>query len=274
MACTRSLTCTQCQAPASGNPIVSTSTAADGTFTLSHVPSGTNIPIVLQCVGSNVAAAMIDGVAKNNARNPEHRVIYLNCAALANELTNEKCDFWQFRFAGSVDMRAAARIKSLPKDIAAWCYKIPAEEKGKYPIDQTDGGEDDDPAEHRDWADKLKAMGRNPRAPWKSQDEIRDCEDRRRRGCPVEVRRISVRVVAVDERFIPNRMVQQRNGGENAKRCDRILARRIDIHYQKNVGVVERPGKLFHLVGSSVTTGALARWTHTRWFTRLKPGNW
>ena len=39
---------------------------------------------------------------------------------------------------------------------------IPAEEKGKYPIDQSDGGEDDDPAEHAEWAAKLKAMGRNP----------------------------------------------------------------------------------------------------------------
>ncbi len=41
-------TCTQCQAPASGDPIASTSTASDGTFTLTNVPSGSNIPIVLQ----------------------------------------------------------------------------------------------------------------------------------------------------------------------------------------------------------------------------------
>jgi type 1 glutamine amidotransferase/nicotinamidase-related amidase len=61
------------------------------------------------------------------------------------------------------------RAKHLPKDIGSWCTRIPAEEKGKYPIDQTDGGEDDDPAEHRAWAAKLTAMGRNPRAPWKSQ---------------------------------------------------------------------------------------------------------
>ena len=76
-----------------------------------------NIPFVMQCTGSNVGAALIDGVAKHNARNPDNRVLYLNCGALATELTNEKCDFWQFRFAGSVDMRAAARIKSLPKDL-------------------------------------------------------------------------------------------------------------------------------------------------------------
>jgi nicotinamidase-related amidase len=63
----------------------------------------------------------------------------------------------------------APKAKNLPKDIDQWCTKIPAEEKGKYPIDQSDGGEDDDPAEHAEWHAKLKAMGRNPKAPWKSQ---------------------------------------------------------------------------------------------------------
>src|SRR5271167_1372041 len=76
-----------------------------------------NIPFVMQCTGSNVGAALIDGVSKHNARNPDNRVIYLNCGALATELTNEQCDFWHFRFAGSVDMRAAARIKALPADL-------------------------------------------------------------------------------------------------------------------------------------------------------------
>ncbi len=76
-----------------------------------------NIPFVMHCTGSNVGAALIDGVAKHNARNPTNRVIYLNCGALATELTNEKCDFWQFRFAGNVEMRAVTRIKALSKDI-------------------------------------------------------------------------------------------------------------------------------------------------------------
>jgi branched-chain amino acid transport system substrate-binding protein len=76
-----------------------------------------NIPFVMQCVGSNVGSALIDAVAKNNARNPDNRVIYLNCGALATELTNEKCDFWQFRFTGSVQMRAYARIKTLPESV-------------------------------------------------------------------------------------------------------------------------------------------------------------
>ncbi len=75
-----------------------------------------NIPIVIQCLGSNVAAAMIEGVSKHNARNPDNPVLYLNCAALANELTNEKCDFWHFRFAANVGMRVETLIRSLPKD--------------------------------------------------------------------------------------------------------------------------------------------------------------
>src|SRR5262249_14320119 len=64
------------------------------------------------------------------------------------------------------------RAKSLPKEIGAWCHRIPAEEKGKYPIDQSDGGEDDDRAELAKWAAKLKAMGRNPRAPWQRQTDL------------------------------------------------------------------------------------------------------
>jgi branched-chain amino acid transport system substrate-binding protein len=76
-----------------------------------------NIPFVLHCSGSNISAALIDGVAKHNTRNPDNRVLYLNCGAWATELTNEKCDYWHFRFTGNVEMRAVARVKALPKNI-------------------------------------------------------------------------------------------------------------------------------------------------------------
>jgi nicotinamidase-related amidase/type 1 glutamine amidotransferase len=69
------------------------------------------------------------------------------------------------------------RAKNMPKDIASWCNRIPAEEKGEYPIDQSDGGEDDDLAEHRAWVEKLQKMGRNPRAPWKSQIDVLKIDD-------------------------------------------------------------------------------------------------
>ncbi len=62
--------------------------------------------------------------------------------------------------------------KSKPKDVEHWCSRIPSEEKAVYPIDQSDGGEDDDPAEHAEWAAKLKAMGRNPGMPWKTQSKL------------------------------------------------------------------------------------------------------
>ena len=76
-----------------------------------------DIPFIVSCAGSSVAAALIDGVAKYNERNPDRRVLYLNCGALAKELTNEKCDFWHFRFAGNTEQRAEALVRTLPNDL-------------------------------------------------------------------------------------------------------------------------------------------------------------
>lgn len=68
--------------------------------------------------------------------------------------------------------KAAPAAANLPSDIGEWCRKIPAEDAGVYPIDQSDGGEDDDPTEHRLWHERLAGMGRNPRAPWKRQIDL------------------------------------------------------------------------------------------------------
>lgn len=65
--------------------------------------------------------------------------------------------------------QSVERVDNLPIEIGKWCYRIPEEEQGKYPIDQSDGGEDDDLEEHAVWAKKLASMGRNPKAPWKAQ---------------------------------------------------------------------------------------------------------
>lgn len=73
--------------------------------------------------------------------------------------------------------QSAPKAPNLPADIASWCRKIPAEEKGKYPVDQSDGGEDDDPAEHAAWASHLTSLGRNPRAPWKRQIDVLEIRD-------------------------------------------------------------------------------------------------
>jgi len=66
----------------------------------------------------------------------------------------------------------APRAGNLPHDVESWCSVIPAEERGVYPIDQSDGGEDDDPEEHAEWAAKLETMDRNPGTPWKSQHKL------------------------------------------------------------------------------------------------------
>ncbi len=68
---------------------------------------------------------------------------------------------------------------NVPSDIGKWCDQIPAEDSIPYPIDQAEGGEDDDLVEHEQWAATLKAAGRNPRAPWlKQTDLIRIHEDK------------------------------------------------------------------------------------------------
>lgn len=75
-----------------------------------------NMPFIMQCSGSNIAAALIDGVNKNNERNPDNRIIYLNCGAVAPELTNEQCSFWHFRFDLHAGMKAEVMVRALPKD--------------------------------------------------------------------------------------------------------------------------------------------------------------
>jgi len=68
--------------------------------------------------------------------------------------------------------KSAPTAARLPDKIGEWCKQIPAEEMAVYPLDQTDGGEDDDPAEHAAWAKELAAKGLNPRAPWTKQIDV------------------------------------------------------------------------------------------------------
>jgi len=64
------------------------------------------------------------------------------------------------------------RAAKLPAAIRNWCSRIPAEERGVYPLDQSDGGEDDDPDQKQNWAKHLKRLGRNPAQPWKQQTDL------------------------------------------------------------------------------------------------------
>lgn len=65
--------------------------------------------------------------------------------------------------------KSAPASPRLPDKIGDWCKQIPAEELAVYPLDQTDGGEDDDLVEHAAWAKELESKGLNPKAPWTKQ---------------------------------------------------------------------------------------------------------
>jgi lysophospholipase L1-like esterase/nicotinamidase-related amidase len=67
--------------------------------------------------------------------------------------------------------QSAPTAPHLPEKIGEWCKQIPEEEAAIYPIDQTDGGEDEDAATDAAWTAELVAMGRNPKAPWLKQTE-------------------------------------------------------------------------------------------------------
>ena len=76
--------------------------------------------------------------------------------------------------------QAAPAAAVQPKAIESWCHWIdPVEERQGYPIDHSDGGEDDDPAEHAAWADRLAKLGRNPRSPWKRQVDVIEIDAKR-----------------------------------------------------------------------------------------------
>ncbi|HIG82873.1 MAG TPA: hypothetical protein EYG40_08505 [Verrucomicrobia bacterium] len=67
----------------------------------------------------------------------------------------------------------APASNNLPDGISAWMHWISEEEENAgYPIDHSDGGEDDEPDEHKKWSQKLQSMGRNPRSPWKRQIDL------------------------------------------------------------------------------------------------------
>jgi branched-chain amino acid transport system substrate-binding protein len=66
------------------------------------------IRIITQGNGSGVAAAITDFVAKYNDRNPGKEVLYLNYAAVDPALTNEKCNFWHFRWDANSDIKMEA----------------------------------------------------------------------------------------------------------------------------------------------------------------------
>ncbi len=74
------------------------------------------IRYITQGNGSGVAHALVDAVGKWNARNPDKTVLYLNYAAVDPTLTNDKCNFWHFRFDANSDMKMEAITNFMEKD--------------------------------------------------------------------------------------------------------------------------------------------------------------
>ena len=77
------------------------------------------IRYIAQGNGSSVALALSDAVAKHNERNMEKSVIFLNYAAVDPALTNDKCNYWHFRFDadGDMKMQALTNYMALQKSI-------------------------------------------------------------------------------------------------------------------------------------------------------------
>lgn len=66
------------------------------------------IRFIAQGASSAVANALTEAIDKHNRRNPDQRVLFLNYSANDPALTNEKCNFWHFRFDAHADMKMDA----------------------------------------------------------------------------------------------------------------------------------------------------------------------
>ena len=66
------------------------------------------IQFIVQGNSSGVANALTDAIAKHNRRNPDERVLFLNYSAVDPALTNDKCNFWHFRFDANADIKMDA----------------------------------------------------------------------------------------------------------------------------------------------------------------------
>lgn len=69
---------------------------------------GEGVQYIVQGNSSGVANALTDAIKKHNKRNPDSRVLFLNYSAVDPALTNEKCNYWHFRFDANADIKMNA----------------------------------------------------------------------------------------------------------------------------------------------------------------------
>lgn len=65
---------------------------------------------------SSVGLALQEAIERHNSRNPGREIVYLNYAAAAPAMTNEKCSYWHFRTDAHVDMKIKAMMQHLAAD--------------------------------------------------------------------------------------------------------------------------------------------------------------
>ena len=71
---------------------------------------------VFQGNSSANALVLIDAIQKHNEREPQRQVLFLNYSAVDPALTQDKCNFWHFRFDAHADMRLTALMQVLKQD--------------------------------------------------------------------------------------------------------------------------------------------------------------
>ncbi|MFT5343748.1 MAG: branched-chain amino acid transport system substrate-binding protein [Paracoccaceae bacterium] len=74
------------------------------------------IRFIAQGNSSGIAHAITDAVNKHNKRNPDDRVLFLNYSAVDPALTNDKCNFWHFRFDANADIKMDALTDVMAAD--------------------------------------------------------------------------------------------------------------------------------------------------------------
>ncbi len=89
---------------------------SDTALALLKAAQDDKVSAIAQGNSSAVALALVDALERHNAREPDHRMLFLNYSAVDPTLTNEHCSFWHFRFDAHVDMRMAALMDVLRGD--------------------------------------------------------------------------------------------------------------------------------------------------------------
>ena len=74
------------------------------------------IRFIAQGNSSGVANALTDAINKHNRRTPDDRVLFINYSAVDPALTNDKCNFWHFRFDANADIKMDALTDVIAAD--------------------------------------------------------------------------------------------------------------------------------------------------------------